>query len=250
MIELSEDDPDVLERFLEFLYTGTYSDGVVFDSKKLSTAAMMSPAEVEQALMEHPGAHYPGSELPTEPETLASGEECDDMDDEESELPFPDPDEEPEEEYAEFGEPVSGNDLRPLAFENEPISEVNTWLEYGNALKILANIRNDLFLPLRLYIMADKYDIPALRLLSRDRFYRAAELTWADADFFPEVVDELYSNTCSSNVALRDIVCRLVSSRLRDADIRARMKPVMEKHGEFAVGALEYYLHKTHVTWT
>ena len=65
-------------------------------------------------------------------------------------------------------------------------------LNKEEAMQRLVKIRNDMTLPLRLYIMADKYDVPALRLLARDRFYRAVELEWEHAECFPDVVDELH----------------------------------------------------------
>ncbi|ROT37238.1 hypothetical protein SODALDRAFT_192269 [Sodiomyces alkalinus F11] len=98
-----------------------------------------------------------------------------------------------------------------------------------------------LFLPLRLYVMADKYDVPALRLLARDRFYRSAECGRMDDDF-PDVIDELFQTTRQNDTSLREIVCSLVGSKARDREYREKMDPVMRKHGDFAVGVLNYVL--------
>ncbi|KAL2131726.1 hypothetical protein VTI74DRAFT_4657 [Chaetomium olivicolor] len=35
--------------------------------------------------------------------------------------------------------------------------------------------------------MADKFEIPTLKLLARDRFYRTAEVAWDDAERIPAV---------------------------------------------------------------
>jgi hypothetical protein len=44
-------------------------------------------------------------------------------------------------------------------------------------------------------------------------------------------------------VALREIFCRLVGTNLLEEEVREKMRPVMEKHGEFATGATEYLIH-------
>jgi hypothetical protein len=108
----------------------------------------------------------------------------------------------------------------------------------------------DLYLPLRLYVMADKYDVPALKLLARDRLYRSAELTWRDAKSFPDVVDELYSTTPQTDLAMREIVCRLVGSDIKKSGQRERMEVVMRKHGDFAVGVMNYMIQSASHIWT
>lgn len=110
-------------------------------------------------------------------------------------------------------------------------------------LKQFADLRSDMTLPLRLYVMADKYDVPALRLLARDRFYRAVELVWEEAKCFPDVVDELYQTTPPTDTAMREIVCRLVAAVIHVPRVRDKMRSVMIKHGDFAVGVMEYSIH-------
>jgi hypothetical protein len=56
-VELPEDDPDVLECFLQFLYTGTYKDETRPDGTGPAEASMMSPGEVDEELKEAPGVH-------------------------------------------------------------------------------------------------------------------------------------------------------------------------------------------------
>jgi hypothetical protein len=97
--------------------------------------------------------------------------------------------------------------------------------------------------------MADKYDVPALKLLARDRFYRTAEVSWTTAECFPDVVDELYSCTPDTDLAMREIVCRLVGNSVHNNEARERMEPVMRKHGDFAVGVMNYTLHFSKLSW-
>ncbi|UZP41661.1 hypothetical protein NXS19_009477 [Fusarium pseudograminearum] len=233
-VELQEDDPDIVERFLEFLYTGNYTDSVIPTLDKPSAEAMMDPTTVRQNLRE-PAYDY---EVPTSDNALF------DEPDEEWQPPAEEADE-PEEEYRE--DPI---DEESSADGNghgdqEDDAKVMTMKDIALApkeegLKLLARLRNDMTLPLRLYAMADVYDVPALRLLARDRFYRAAELYWEEAECFPDIVDELYETTPPGDTAMREIVCRLVGARILDHEVREKMRHVMTKHGEFAVSVLEY----------
>ncbi len=61
-------------------------------------------------------------------------------------------------------------------------------------------------------------------------------------DNFTGVVDELYSTTPDTETEMRDTVCRLVGGGLRYDWLREKMEPVMRKHGDFAVGVLNYVL--------
>lgn len=160
-----------------------------------------------------------------------------DEDDEDGEFPDPDYDEElceavPKSEPGEeYDLNTHGDDFKP-GFDDKFIE---TRYE-------LAYLQKDLFLPLRVYVMADKYDVASLRLLARDRFYRAAEATYDKSEHFPAVVDELYSCTRQGDIAMREIVCRLVASQMRDDALRAKMEPVMRKHGDFAADVINYHI--------
>ena len=91
--------------------------------------------------------------------------------------------------------------------------------------------------------MAHIYDVPSLRLLARERFYRAAEPCFLTEATFPDIVDEIYSRTPETDVALREIVCRLTAQGITsEPEFRERMDDVMRKHGDFAVGVLNYSL--------
>ncbi|KAF4910488.1 Kelch repeat and BTB domain-containing protein 4 [Colletotrichum viniferum] len=153
---------------------------------------------------------------------------------------------EPEEEYNEFSGENVADELADDADDiiNKKLSQSEGAGDDVVTLvkKELYGARDDLFLHLRLYVMADKYDVPALKLLARERFYRSAELSWEVADEFPAVVDELYSDTIETHSAMRDIVCRLVGNQVGNVRTRERMEWVMKKHGEFAVGVMNYYI--------
>lgn len=247
------------------MYKGTYSDNVNHTWGKPSAVAMMSPEEVQENLNSTPGVpedFLAGDERPSTPcqglrksnQVGSTGGESD-----ENDLEYPSPassrsNPEPEEEYNEYNaesgpdtesesEPGSETELPKLVSKLRlPLAELDA---QGRdiALRRVAAMRNDMALPLRLYIMADKYDVPALRLLARDRFYRAIELEWEHADSFPDIVDELYLGTPQNDTAMREIVCRVVGSRILNDKVREKMRPMMEKHGDFAVGVMEYAIH-------
>ncbi|EWZ40999.1 hypothetical protein FOZG_06426 [Fusarium oxysporum Fo47] len=232
-IELPEDDPDVVERFLEFLYTGTYSDGVNFTWGKPAKAALLDPESVLQSLQQPAcGSQETGMSSPAQgTEDWISKDERD---------------EEPDEEYNEYDEDPddSSNDGDVAGGEQSKLAKVTEAVAFGHCsrtegLKQFADLRSDMTLPLRLYVMADKYDVPALRLLARDRFYRAVELVWEEAKCFPDVVDELYQTTSPTDTAMREIVCRLVAAVIHVPRVRDKMRSIMIKHGDFAVGVME-----------
>ncbi|KAG4252930.1 hypothetical protein FPRO03_08379 [Fusarium proliferatum] len=232
-IEFPEDDPEVVERFLEFLYTGTYSDGVNFTWGKPSEAALLDPEAVIENLQQ-PAC---GSQEPAEgDEDWITYDEADE--DEQAE-------DEPDEEYNQYGgrsgaPSENGDGVRD---EESELAKIFGSCSRAEGLKKLAELRNDMTLPLQLYVMADKYDVPALRLLARDRFYRAAELVWEEAECFPDVVDELYQTTPPADTAMREIVCRLVASVIHVPRVRDKVRSVMMKHEDFAVGVMEYSIH-------
>ncbi|KAM0442732.1 hypothetical protein ACHAQK_003787 [Fusarium lateritium] len=238
VVELPEDDPDVVEHFLEFLYTGTYSDGVNSTWGKPSNAAMLDPKTVQRNLQAPAGIgqYTPESEQGESTEEIGHAIDPD--------YEYPEEEEkEPEEEYNEFDDNYDDENLGDDEEERAKVMNDISLLSKTDAMQQLADLRNDMTLPLRLYVMADKYDVPALRLLARDRFYRSVELVWEEADCFPDIVDELYQTTPPTDTAMREIVCRLVGTMILDMTVREKMRPVMAKHGDFAVGVMEYAIH-------
>ncbi|KAK4150193.1 hypothetical protein C8A00DRAFT_46348 [Chaetomidium leptoderma] len=227
VVELPEDDPAVLDCFLDFLYTGTYSDGVVPTGGKPADVSMLTPDEITEELEKKPGVSI--RTAPDKgPETDDDSYEYD-SDDERID--------EPEEEYKSSTKGVLGG--------KEPTLKALAADVSGERIPD----GERLFLHLRLYIMADKFDVPGLKLLARNRFYRAAEAAWMDEECFPAVVDEIYSTTLATDVALREIVCRLVGSLIGDREQRERMDEVMRKHGDFAVGVMNYMIEQEKSVW-
>ncbi|KAF3802034.1 hypothetical protein GCG54_00012277 [Colletotrichum gloeosporioides] len=269
-IDLPDDEPSIFRRLLQFLYTGNYDDGVTPTLGKPAAISLLQPDEVADELNAPIGVEDPrrGKKVPRRTSTSSShpshsaenpdgsGADTTSVTDDESFSGSSGFDPgyirrqpssiEPEEEYNEFSGENVADELADDADDtiNKKLSQSEGAGDDVVTLvkKELYGARDDLFLPLRLYVMADKYDVPALKLLARERFYRSAELNWEVADEFPAVVDELYSDTIETHSAMRDIVCRLVGNQVGNVRTRERMEWVMKKHGEFAVGVMNYYI--------
>ncbi|KAI9863346.1 MAG: hypothetical protein M1813_003788 [Trichoglossum hirsutum] len=225
VIDLPDDDPYILERFLQFLYTGTYEDGEYPALNMPSLAATMTPEEVQAELNQAPGIDFMGvsgsiqegggwnreGDEVYEEEDEEEGEEEEDDDDDEDD----DEEEEAEEEEADIEGAL-------------PQSYRTDW-------------PHSLFTSLRVYVMADKFDVPALKLLARKRFYRTAEKIYVTCEDFPAVVDEMYRSTPPNDSAMRGIPCRLIAAQYyEERALRERFEPVMREHGDLAVGVLNY----------
>ncbi|KAK6208605.1 hypothetical protein QIS74_12123 [Colletotrichum tabaci] len=264
-VDLPEDDPDILERFLEYLYTGNYDDKVVPKPNTPANVTLMNHEEVMEELSIPPGVVLPVRPLKgprdSEPKpgfrgmkssgsAFGSDDDPDDSDYQESDhgRQPPGPEDhfeaENEEEYDELRVEIEQDCVAIQAVvDGDQVTDRNAFIRHQAA------VRNDLFLHLRVYVMADKFAVPALKLLARDRFYRAAELAWDVADEFPDVVDELYTKTPDTDVDMRGIVCRLVGNSVFDDRVRERLEPVMRKHGDFAVGVLKHSIAERRERW-
>jgi hypothetical protein len=63
----------------------------------------------------------------------------------------------------------------------------------------------------RVYAIADKYDIPPLKEMAKKRFETSAEKNWTHRDF-SGIVKEIFESTPTSDRGLRDIATRIVAS--------------------------------------
>ncbi len=270
-----EDDSLVRDRFMQFTCLGTYKDATVWTGVREEDMWLRSPDEVEAKLNTPVGVDLSQVACPFEGEDEDEDEdpaestdsimldwdtlpEEDDTHDGDSTPDKTDNDdladpswrwhrrlrcEEPLEEFEESSDSDDGEDEAAAILDARLVQLMSDLGEEEGRKHFQREVHSDmeLLLPLRLYVMVHEHDIPALKLLARNRFYRAAEVLWRHADCFPDVVDELYTSTPPSDVAMREIVCRLVASGIeRDSHQRSRMRGVMRKHADFALGVLEY----------
>lgn len=272
MIELPEDDPEILIRFLTFLYTGNYEDGEYPTQDEPSFEATMDPDEVQRELERAPGvltcgldgeghdprvrsqilamvngnddkidANYEPSPPNTEPEEeylyLSNSEEGEeDEEDEEG-------DEEGDEEVDGEGGGEGGGEAEGEAdgeVEGEGDAEADEEEDEDDDDYVESHAIS-LLISLRVYVMADKFDVPALKLLARHRFYYTAREIFQTYSGFPAVVDELYETTAPTDYIMREIPCRLIAaSYASNRSDTTVFEPLMCKHGDLAVGVLKY----------
>jgi hypothetical protein len=96
------------------------------------------------------------------------------------------------------------------------------------------------------YLMADKFDVPALRLFARERFYRSAQVSLLGHPDLCDIIDEIYTMTRDTDDGIRCIPSRLVGAEyIFDPGLRAKVQPVMYKHGEFATRVFHYAMYAT-----
>ncbi|KAJ8120748.1 hypothetical protein ONZ43_g2626 [Nemania bipapillata] len=117
-------------------------------------------------------------------------------------------------------------------------------------------------------LTASRFDIPRLRLLARDRFYRTAEkvLTYSPDDdineeellsaqgqphiyraqlarsvfdHFPQAVEELYETVPESDMMMRSIPPLLIAAGYNNNAFRDRMQPLLEKYPALALAVVE-----------
>jgi hypothetical protein len=101
-----------------------------------------------------------------------------------------------------------------------------------------------LFSSVRVYAIADKYDIPHLKELARQRFCDWAEDNWA-CDDFTAIAREIFETTPSKDRGLRDVVIRLVVTHADNFVQNDKSRQLIEDIGDLGVSVLCQLL-KTH----
>jgi hypothetical protein len=102
---------------------------------------------------------------------------------------------------------------------------------------------------LRVYVMADKNDVPALQLLARQTFKHIAESHWETCEDFTAVISEVYATTMPGD-PLRNLVCCPVTDQYAtDANLRRDLRPAILGQHDFAVGLLDMTVELRHTEW-
>jgi hypothetical protein len=101
-----------------------------------------------------------------------------------------------------------------------------------------------LFSSVRVYAIADKYDIQHLKELARERFSNWAEDNWA-CESFPAIAREVFDTTPTKDRGLRDVVVRLVAIHADDFIRKENSRQLIEDIGDLGLSVLCQVL-KTH----
>jgi hypothetical protein len=214
--------------FLQFLYTGNYEDSEYPNIKnRPSSPAIMSSGEVEENLAN------PAGDLQV----------CSVLSDDDVEDGSFDPDAQEEEENSIEQEEVE-------QYEHNEFEEGGDYRSDEGLQPFKTDYAHSMFTSIRVYAIADKFDVLALKLLARERFYRSVERHAIHATDFPSVVEELFTTTSPEDILMREIPCRLIGNIYgTDKKFDEGLQPVMRKHGDLALGVLNYHMcggnHKT-----
>ncbi|KAF4996073.1 hypothetical protein FGRMN_4735 [Fusarium graminum] len=217
--KLIGDDPDVFQRFLEFLYTGTYTvenGGEDGSENEPPTGFADMSREIQDKLSYPPRCHLSSDSALEAPatDTPLNG-------DSQSSLP---------------ARPVRRSNRLSHAGQTAQTAETNK------------EIPPEIPMAVNLYVMADKYDIPALKLLARDRFYIAAKERWINTSWealedtkeFEDTVLDVFISTREDDKALWEALCKLIAIKVDDDCMKKRMQQVMKEHHDLHIGVMEY----------
>jgi speckle-type POZ protein len=85
----------------------------------------------------------------------------------------------------------------------------------------------------KVYSIADKYDVVALKSQAKEKFERAAKSCWNMEDF-PLAISEVYSLTPATDRGLRDLVVEIVCTHIDALLVRQDFRNVLEETVGFA----------------
>lgn len=123
-------------------------------------------------------------------------------------------------------------------------SHLRRWLTQEDSASTRGEDHPAHFSSVRVYALADKYDISPLKELARQKFCNWAENNWACEDF-STVAREVFESTPKDDRGLRDIIIQLVA---KHADIFIQndgLRQLIEDIGDLGLGVL-CQLFETH----
>ncbi|KAF9768891.1 hypothetical protein IL306_013738 [Fusarium sp. DS 682] len=194
-----DEDPDVFQHLLEFLYTGTYTVQKPPTSDKDERAK-----EIQDRLDAHPRCAIAKDNVP--------------------------------ERHVRRSTRLLSTAPVPSQTETPKSSEIS----FASVISHSIN----------LFIVAQKYNIPALELLVRDRFYTACKDRWVNKTWsnweatkeFEDVVLEIYVSTEEVNTPLWKALCKLICVKKDGDKMKERMVAVMGEQAELGAGVERYML--------
>ncbi|KAH7189635.1 uncharacterized protein B0J16DRAFT_118257 [Fusarium flagelliforme] len=208
-VEIKNVEPDVFQRFIEFLYTGTYTlDGDTPAQK----VASLKAEEIEARLK-----HLPGCALPAA---------------------------EPEPEQMQVDSPKrSVRRSTRLNSTTSSTGETPAQRQQHEKPPLQA-----IEMALKLYQVAVTYGVRALQLLTRDRFYIAGNRRWVTASWasyestseFEEILLDIYAIQDAD--PLWQAVIMMIKSKVERDEMKKRMKQMTIEHPDLANCLVEHML--------
>jgi speckle-type POZ protein len=85
----------------------------------------------------------------------------------------------------------------------------------------------------KVYSIADKCDVPALKMQAKEKFEKAVKTCW-NMDVLPRAVSEIYDSTPETERGLRDPVTEIVCKHIKTLLEKQDFKNVLEETAGFA----------------
>ncbi|KAK4447994.1 hypothetical protein QBC34DRAFT_408651 [Podospora aff. communis PSN243] len=261
IVTLNYDDPDMVQRLLELWYTGTYHDGTIARQQLVATRQLENAWTSSEEILQGHGCGL-GEKKDGEAVVISDYDDNtnEDVEHEEEEEEDEEKDEDEGDEADNEADNDDHNDTDKDSYrsnldsseadsdldDDEDMADSDIAKELKSSIEVKHPPRGGcdvLFGHLRVYLLADKYNVEPLRKLARHRFKMEAEIVYHNAPEWPLVVDELISACRGDDNDIRSIAVLLTSSMMFwDVDFDRRMKPVMLKHGAFTLDVM-YRLH-------
>lgn len=100
----------------------------------------------------------------------------------------------------------------------------------------------------QMYVVGDKYDIPALKTLAYAKYKGMVNRYWNTA-VFTKSVDLMLENTVNSDTLLRKVIFRTIKVNLRVLLKRVDFMNLLKKHGELALELLLFSVDSPNGSW-
>ncbi|KAK7177377.1 BTB/POZ domain-containing protein, partial [Paraphaeosphaeria sporulosa] len=91
----------------------------------------------------------------------------------------------------------------------------------------------------KVYSIAEKYDIPALKLLAKQKLQKTAEICW-DMDDFPHAVAEIYASTPSADQSLRQLSTEISCDHIKQLLAKQGFRDVLDEAVGFASDVAQF----------
>ncbi|KAK4544712.1 hypothetical protein LTR36_003961 [Oleoguttula mirabilis] len=197
VVDLSEDDEDAVEQMIYFFYHLDYLNqpeqprATVFRHRARSDARRRLPKKLDLSQCHDPLLEAAGIYAPQSP--VSPAEFVSSPTDSRSSFEYP---------YKAPRSPKTKAKTPPLMMDGG--SDYESYDEEDEVAEDEAH----LLLHTRVYALAEKYDIPALKALARSKFEMAMACNY-DSPELPEAIEEVYCSTLDNDRGLRDIVLDL-----------------------------------------
>lgn len=247
-INLSEEDPEIFAKFVRFIYTGNYDDEDHLDPQNCDDCVLQSVDDLTFSLRhgtDIPGLHHYDAELWDGMVRTYNGAwgdapcrcvacMCYDC-----QRTRPLAKCEYHERWRRLNLLCDGSSEGEEYLVEGDVEEVDEGLEGGldeNPAGYLTELPHAMLTSVRMYAMADMFCVPALKVLARNRFYKAVEQNM-DAFDFPDIVDEVFATTGPDDWGLKDICVLRIRIRCfgihEDPTLMENLQPIFCKHEEF-----------------